>query len=479
MSILLSHILFLAFGIVIIYLLRKEAFTGMVSIFISLASLVYALYIISIQDILINQKTDIVNIIPGIPLSFSLDYLGVIFLVISNGLWLMVSIFSERYLELNKYQNKPKFYIFFTLSMLATNGIIYSSNLLTTFVFYEILTIATYPLVTFKGDKKSIINGKKYLYYLLGTSIIFFLPAIIFTYILTGTLDYKVGGIFTSYNNTAIYILVILYLFGIAKSAVMPFHKWLPSAMVAPTPVSALLHAVAVVKSGVFIMLKVFLFIFGVDVLIQSGANIIIILFASFTIISSSFIALNQDNIKLRLAYSTIGQLSYIVLATAILAPYSILAAVLHLIFHALGKIMLFLSAGIIATQTGIKNVSEMNNLSSKLPITCLLMTIGAIIMIGLPPTIGFISKWYLLLGIMESENLYLLIVIILSTLLNASYYFPMIYKSYFEKAKFDYKSPSCEDMPLAFPVIIVGFIAVILFFKTDFIIKFITENII
>ena len=292
MSILLSHILFLALGIVIIYLLRKEAFVGMVSMLISLISLVYTLYIISSQDILINQKIDIVDIIPGIPLSFNLDYLSLIFLVISNGLWLMVSIFSERYLELNKYQNKPQFYIFFTLSMLATNGIIYSSNLLTTFIFYEILTIATYPLVTFKGDKKSIINGKKYLYYLLGTSIIFFLPAIIFTYILTGTLDYKVGGIFTSYNDSAIYILVILYLFGIAKSAVMPFHKWLPSAMVAPTPVSALLHAVAVVKSGVFIMLKVFLFIFGIDVLTQSGANIIIILFASFTIISSSFIAL-------------------------------------------------------------------------------------------------------------------------------------------------------------------------------------------
>ena len=479
MNILASHILFLSLGIFIIQFFRKEKFISLFSIFISFVSLIYVLYIVNMQDSLINQKIDLINIIPGIPLSFSLDYLSLIFLVISNSLWLMVSIFSEKYLELNKYENKSKFYIFFTLSMLATNGIIYSSNLLTTFIFYELLTIATYPLVTFKGDHKSIVNGKKYLYYLLGTSIIFFLPAIILTHITAGTLDYKIGGVFTNYNNTTIYILVILFLFGIAKSAVMPFHKWLPSAMVAPTPVSALLHAVAVVKSGVFILLKVMLFIFGIDALTTSGANIIIILFASFTIIASSIIALSKDNIKLRLAYSTIGQLSYIVLATAILAPYSILAAILHLIFHALGKIILFLSAGIIATQTGIKNVSEMNNLSSKLPITCLLMSIGAIIMIGLPPTIGFISKWYLLLGIVESEKLYLLFVIILSTLLNASYYFPMIYKAYFEKEKFSYKGSSCENIILAFPVILIGFIAVFIFFKTDFIVKFITEQII
>lgn len=479
MNILLSHILFLILGILIIHFLRKEKFIGSVSIFISFISLAYVLYIINIQDSLINQKYDLINIISGIPLSFSLDYLSLIFLIISNSLWLMVSIFSERYLELNKYENKSKFYIFFTLSMLATNGIIYSSNLLTTFIFYELLTISTYPLVTFKGDEKSIINGKRYLYYLLGTSIVFFLPAIILTHITTGTLDYKTGGVFTNYSDVTIYILVILFLFGVAKSAIMPFHKWLPSAMVAPTPVSALLHAVAVVKSGVFILLKVFLFIFGIDVLSSSGANMIIIFFASLTIIASSIIALNKDNIKLRLAYSTIGQLSYIVLATAVLAPYSLLAAVLHLIFHALGKIILFLSAGIIATQTGIKNVSEMNNLSSKLPITCLLMTIGAIIMIGLPPTIGFISKWYLLLGIIESERLYLLFVIILSTLLNASYYFPMIYNAYFEKEKCEYKGGNRENMILVFPVIVVGFIAVFIFFKTDFIITFITEKII
>jgi len=221
------------------------------------------------------------------------------------------------------------------------------------------------------------------------------------------------------------------------------------------------------------------LYIFGVEVLKDTSANNFIILFASITIIVSSIIALNQNNIKLRLAYSTIGQLSYIVLATAILAPYSIMAATLHLIFHALGKIILFLSAGIIATQTGIKEVSEMNNLSRKLPITCFLLLIGAFIMIGLPPTVGFISKWYLLIGIMESDKLYLLIIIIISTLLNAGYYFPIIYRSYFEKESSSDAKEITEDISLVFPVMIIGAIVILLFFNITFITTFIDGYII
>lgn len=259
----------------------------------------------------------------------------------------------------------------------------------------------------------------------------------------------------------------------------MPFHKWLPSAMVAPTPVSALLHAVAVVKSGVFILIKVCLYIFGVDALTNSGADNIIITFASITIILSSIIALQQDNIKLRLAYSTIGQLSYIVLATGILASYSIVAAILHLVFHALGKVILFLSAGVITTQTGIKNVSGMNNLASKLPITCFMIVIGSFIMVGLPPTIGFISKWYLISGIIDSGMSYLLIVIVISTLLNAGYYFPMIYKSYFISDTISDRSSNDEDTRLIFPILIIAITSIVLFFNTDLFIIFINRYII
>ena len=312
--------------------------------------------------------------------------------------------------------------------MFATNAIVYSSNLITTFIFYELLTVATYPLVTFKKDEESVNSGKKYLYYLLGTSIVFLLPAIVITYIQNGSVEYTQGGIFSSSNQIITFITLILFTLGVAKSALMPFHKWLPTAMVAPTPVSALLHAVAVVKSGVYIIIKIILFIFGIEVIKDNGA-IFIILLASFTTIIASIIALKQDSIKLRLAYSTIGQLAYIVLATAILAPYSILAAVLHLAFHALGKIMLFLSAGIIATRVNVKYVSEMNGISTSLPYTSLLLSLGAIIMVGLPPTIGFISKWFLIQGIIDADMYILVAVIILSTILNAAYYFPMIYK--------------------------------------------------
>ncbi|GIR64487.1 MAG: hypothetical protein CM15mP69_3150 [Ectothiorhodospiraceae bacterium] len=255
----------------------------------------------------------------------------------------------------------------------------------------------------------------------------------------------------------------------------MPFHKWLPTAMVAPTPVSALLHAVAVVKSGVYIIIKIILFIFGIEVIKDNGA-VFFILLASFTTIIASIIALKQDSIKLRLAYSTIGQLAYIVLATAILAPFSILAAVLHLAFHALGKIILFLSAGIIATRVNVKYVSEMNGISTSLPYTSLLLSLGAIIMVGLPPTIGFISKWFLIQGIIDADMYILVAVIILSTILNAAYYFPMIYKPFFGSSNktFTYK----EDMFLVLPVALIGLISVILFFTAETFIIFIEQQI-
>jgi len=361
--------------------------------------------------------------------------------------------------------------------MFSTNAIIYSSNILTTFIFYEILTLSTYPLVTFKNNEESLKKGKIYLYYLLGTSIIFFLPAMIITYLISGTLDYTNGGFLQNQDHSILFLLFILYLFGVAKSALMPFHKWLPSAMVAPTPVSALLHAVAVVKSGVFILMKIILLVFGSTTLLSTGLDTVLITLASLTIIISSIIAIYQDNIKLRLAYSTIGQLSYILLATAIMSSYSILAAVLHLIFHALGKVMLFLSAGIITTQTGIKKVSEMDNLSAKLPYTCLVILVGAFIMIGLPPTIGFISKWYLISGIIDSGKINILIIILVSTLLNAGYYFPMIYRSYFKTAPISNVS-SVENIGLILPVLVIAVVSVLLFFNVDFIINFINRYI-
>ncbi len=478
MILMIPHISFLLLSIFLLYLIRNKSFSGLIHILISFISFLFSIHILINKNIFLYKEINVIEVLENITISFNLDYLGLVFLVVSNGLWFMTSIYANRYLKLNNYSRHGNFFIFFLISMMSTNAIIYSANLFTTFIFYEILTLATYPLVTFKSDEKSILSGKKYLYYLLGTSIIFLLPAIIITYNVTGTLTYTENGIFSAHDYNLINLLIVLFLFGVAKSAIMPFHKWLPTAMVAPTPVSALLHAVAVVKSGVYILIKIMIYIFGLNVLKDIGADLFI-LFASLTIILSSIIALKQDSIKLRLAYSTIGQLSYIILGVAILAPYSILASVLHIIFHALGKIILFLASGSITTQTGIKNVTKMDNLSSRLPYTCLLMSLGAFIMVGLPPTIGFISKWYLVIGIIESNQLYLLIIIIASTILNASYYFPLIYRSYFITNNINVEIKNEEDIQLIAPVIIIGLISIILFFNLDSIIMFLEENII
>ena len=474
MNLLALHLLLPIIGMIILNVVKKDRVLYVTHVLISLFSFLIAVKIFIEKNYYFQQNLNLFEIIPNISISFNLDGLGMIFLLVSNFLWLMTTIYSHRYLNLNAINDRSKFYIFFTLAMFSTNAIIYSSNLFTTFIFYEFLTLSTYPLVTFKKDEKSIDNGKKYLYYLLGTSIIFLLPAIIITFDLTGSLEYKVGGIFGNNNDSMmINILVLLFIFGVAKSAIMPFHKWLPAAMVAPTPVSALLHAVAVVKSGVYIMMKIILFIFGTQILQETGADLILIFVSSLTIISASIMALRQDNIKLVLAYSTISQLSYIILSVSILAPLSVLAAILHLIFHALGKIILFLSAGVITTCMNIKNVSDMNGISSRLPFTIFLTSLGAFVMIGIPPTVGFFSKWYLLLGIVESEKLYLLIVLIVSTLLNASYYFPIIYKSYFSKNNSAYKDSQTEDYLLILPIIIIGTVTIVLFFDVDSIIMF------
>ena len=475
MNIILSHLAFLFFSILILYLVRKENFSGAAHGLISFISVIFVFFITFSFHEVSNNKIVLFEFIENAPISFYIDSLGLVFLIISNLLWFCVAIYATRYLDINKYDKKGDFYIFFLISMFATNAIVYSSNLITTFIFYELLTVATYPLVTFKKDEESVNSGKKYLYYLLGTSIVFLLPAIVITYIQNGSVEYTQGGIFSSSNQIITFIALILFTLGVAKSALMPFHKWLPTAMVAPTPVSALLHAVAVVKSGVYIIIKIILFIFGIEVIKDNGA-VFIILLASFTTIIASIIALKQDSIKLRLAYSTIGQLAYIVLATAILAPFSILAAVLHLAFHALGKIILFLSAGIIATRVNVKYVSEMNGISTSLPYTSLLLSLGAIIMVGLPPTIGFISKWFLIQGIIDADMYILVSVIILSTILNAAYYFPMIYKPFFGPSNktFTYK----EDMFLVLPVALIGLISVVLFFTAETFIIFIEQQI-
>ncbi len=399
------------------------------------------------------QTLDLIEVVPGLSLAFEVEPLGMLFGLIASFLWIVTSVYSIGYMRDHHEKNQTRFYVCFALALASVMGLTFSANMFTLFVFYELLTLTTYPLVTHSGTDAAKRSGRLYLGYLLGTSIGLQLLAIIWTWSLTGTLDFRQGGILDGKaSDVVITVLFALYVFGIGKAALMPFHRWLPAAMVAPTPVSALLHAVAVVKAGVFTVLKVTVYIFGIDLLTTSGANDWLIYVASATIIIASIIALTKVNLKARLAYSTISQLSYVILATAILAPLSVVGAGLHILAHAFGKITLFFAAGSIYVATNKTEVTQLDGIGRRMPVTMVAFAIGSLSMIGLPPTAGFISKWYILSGAMQAEQFFAVVVIIVSTLLNAAYFLPIVYAAFFRKSP-EGESEKIAEAPL--PIVI------------------------
>ncbi len=394
--------------------------------------------VLSMLPIILEGKVieyHLVTVLPGLDIAFRVDALGITLALTASFLWILTSIYAIGYMRSLNEHAQTRFFMFFALALSAAMGSAFSANIFTLFVFYEIITVSTYPLVAHEENEDALKGARRYLAYLLGTSVFFLLPAIFLTYFYAGTLDFASQGILMgTASNTVIAIIFVLYMAGIAKAGMMPFHLWLPSAMVAPTPVSALLHAVAVVKVGVFTVIRVVLFIFGVDLLAEIGLGTYLAYFASFTIITASIIALRQDNLKLRLAYSTISQLSYIVLAVALLTPSGILSSVMHITIHAFGKITLFFVAGAIYVATHKKFISEMDGIGRQMPFTMGAFTVGALSMIAVPPVAGIVSKWYLTLGAIEADLLPILIVIIASTLLNAAYFLPIVYRAFFKE---------------------------------------------
>jgi multicomponent Na+:H+ antiporter subunit D len=367
--------------------------------------------------------------LPGLSLAFSLEPLGMMFACIASFLWIINTIYSIGYMRGNNEKNQTRFYICFALAIAAAMGIALADNLFTLFLFYELLTLSTYPLVAHKGDAKTIASARVYLGVLLGTSIGLLLPAIIWTWVATGTTTFTPGGIVEGHiAGAAVGLLLGLFVFGIGKAAVMPVHRWLPAAMVAPTPVSALLHAVAVVKAGVFSITKIIIYIFGVDFLFNEPSAQWLQFAAAFTIITASIIALYQTNLKRMLAYSTIGQLSYVIMATVILKPMAEVGAAIHIAAHAFGKITLFFAAGAIYTAAHKTELWQLAGIGRRMPITMAAFTIGALSMIGVPPTAGFVSKWFILGGAFQAENYFAIFTIIASTVLNAMYFLPIIY---------------------------------------------------
>lgn len=375
----------------------------------------------------------LLEVVPGIEIAFRIEPLGMLFAALASGLWIVNSVYSIGYMRGNKEKNQTRFYIFFALSLAATMGIAFAANLFTLFLFYEALTLSTYPLVSHKGDEATVRSARVYLGILLTTSIGLLLPAIIWTYLAAGGGDFTTGGILAGkIEGPALGLLLALFVFGIGKAAVMPVHRWLPAAMVAPTPVSALLHAVAVVKAGVFSVTKIIVYIFGVEHLFATPSSEWLLYAAAFTIIAASLVALRQQNLKRLLAYSTVAQLSYVVMATAILKPLAEIGASIHMVAHAFGKITLFFAAGAIYVASKKTELPQLAGIGRRMPWTMAAFTIGALSMIGVPPTGGFVSKWYILAGAFESNNYVAIFTIIASTVLNAAYFLPIIYAAWF-----------------------------------------------
>ena len=405
----------------------------------------------------------------GLGFAFVLEPLGMLFALVASTLWVINSIYSIGYMRGNNEKHQTRFYVCFTIAIASVMGIAFAGNLLTLFFFYEALTLSTYPLVTHKGDAKALAGGRVYIGLLLTTSVGFLLPAIIWTWSASGTMDFASGGILAgALSGGAVGFLLFLYMVGIGKAALMPVHYWLPAAMVAPTPVSALLHAVAVVKAGVFTVVKVVVYVFGVDLLAGEASAAWLIYAAGFTIIIASLIALRQDNLKKRLAFSTVSQLSYVILAVALFVPAGIFAAALHIAAHAVGKITLFFAAGSIYTAAHKTEISELDGIGRRMPVTMTAFAIGSLAMIGLPLTGGFISKWYLVMGTLEVQNLFALAVIIISTLLNAAYFLPIVYRAFFRvapAAEAVAESPGEAHLPIVLALSATAFLTIVIFF--------------
>ena len=373
--------------------------------------------------------------VPGLALALSVEPLGLLFALVASFLWVVTSVYAIGYMRGHHEENQTRFYACFALALSGAMGVAFADNMLTLFVFYEFLTLSTYPLVTHAGNDQAKRAGRVYLGLLFTTSIGLLLPAMVWTWHLAGTLDFEPGGVLAGTAPAwALGGLYLLYVFGTGKAALMPFHRWLPSAMVAPTPVSAPLHAVAVVKAGVFTILKVTVYLFGIDLVAAEGLGELLKYVAAFTILAGSVVAMTKDNLKARLAYSTVSQLSYIVLGALLANAAGVIGGSMHIAMHAFGKITLFFCAGAILVAAHKTEVSEMDGLGRRMPVTMAAFAIGAFSIIGLPPFGGMWSKWFLVRGVLDTGELWLLAVLLVSSLLNIAYLLPVPVRAFFAR---------------------------------------------
>lgn len=441
----------------------REAVTLVTSV------LLFLLLIPLTMDVLAGGRPNIVfaEPFPGITIEFTLEPLGMIFSLIAGFLWPITSIYAIGYMRGHHEENQTRFYMFFALAIAVTQGVAFSGNLFTLFVFYELLTLSTFSLVTHAGTDAARKAGRVYLGILIGTSIAFLLLALIWTWFLAGTLEFTPGGILEDTASKAMLsVLLVLFFFGVGKAAIMPFHRWLPAAMVAPTPVSALLHAVAVVKAGVFTLLKVSLYIFGPDLILDLPITELLSYMVAASILLASLVATTKDNLKARLAYSTVSQLGYISLG-ALLGLTGVVGGAMHIVMHAFGKITLFFGAGAILVAAHKTEISQLNGLGRRMPLTFAAFTIGVLSIIGLPPFGGMWSKWYLVQATLETDQLVLMATLLFSSLLNIVYLLPIPLRAFFGKSEDDSGNEGIKEAPMfcRVAISITAFMCVVLFF--------------
>jgi multicomponent Na+:H+ antiporter subunit D len=407
------------------------------------------------------------EIMPGLQIAFSIEPLGLLFALLASSLWIVANPYAIGYMHHGGYGNLGRFFACYAIALGAAAGIAFADNLLTMFVFYEILSVSTYPLVAHSGTAKARDGARAYLGILLLTSICFWLPAMVWVWAATGSLDFAPGGILAGQVSPAVAgWLLLLFMFGTGKAALMPFHRWLPAAMVAPTPVSALLHAVAVVKAGVFVVLKLALYVFGLDFLREIPLTDFVLYVATFTMLAASLVALHQDNLKARLAYSTVSQLAYIVVGALLATQLAAIGGGMHMVMHGFGKITLFFCAGAIYLASHKTLVSELDGIGRKMPFTMGAFFIGALCVIGLPPLGGLWSKWHLVMGAFDSGHGLVLAAFLLSTLLNIAYLLPPVLRAFLKPLP-EGEQPGIQEAPLmcVIPLSLTAAGSILLFF--------------
>jgi len=399
---------------------------------VAAASMMFLIVLSMIPEVLAGNKLNftLFSIVDGISMSFRVDALGLIFAITAAFLWLLITLYSIGYMRSLKEHAQTRYYLCFAIILSASMGVAFAANLLTLYVCYELVGFFAYPLVVHKDTEMSYGRGNSYIFYIFVLGKLFLLACFL-VYGLSGSLDFNPKGIFPSTVAPMLLILTfILFLIGISKAAMMPFHRWLPAAMDGPLPVIATL---AVVDIGAFAILRTAYFLFGLDTLKELNLGLPLLVLASFTIVAASIMALTRDDLKARLVYSTIGQISYTLFGAALLMPAAITGGLLQIVNHGIAKVALFFCVGAIFVASGKTRVSQMNGIGKQMPLTMTAFTLGALSIIGFPPLAGFVSKWYLVLGAVEADQYAVIAVLVFSSILSASYLLPIVYAAFFK----------------------------------------------